>query len=632
MKNQYSKSNIFGLIFFIFCLVYMIALLGTGLVALAPFAMALAALAAALIFIRTLFNKQISLFLWLSYFYVSVEVFIYFLLWGADGIGRKIWWNFVLILGPVLLSLFILFIRRRPDTRLKKITSAAASFLMIFTAVIYVFFMSLRAKPSVQSLQKGHDEYLNSISSSIVSANSPNVMVVLMDDMAYSDLSAYSYLGKADATIKTPNIDALADDGIYMENFYASAPVCTPSRFSLLTGRYAARGHLDNVIFPTCTDSKPFSMTHFVNPFQFTGNVDGLLGDEITIAEVLQKAGYNTACVGKWNLGDYGQYLPANQGFDYFYGSYYVNDMTPYNWVREQNGKATEVRTHAENLDQSESTRLFTDEIKNYISNSVDSNEKFFMYYATPWPHYPIYSDKNGNGTGDKTDDSYIDCIEEFDAYLGDIIGLLKDKGVYDDTLIVFTSDNGPGREGVAGALRGRKNTVFDGGMKVPLIATYKNGGIGSGVHLADNNRIEASAMLIDLFPTILRYVGLTNDNLPKDRVIDGKDLYDLWQGNTAVDTRVHDALYYMKGGKVQGIQMPVGVNGTLYDFKYYESVRTENSAFINQIYKNYLFNLDSDPAEGYNISMTYPDIADALHAQLKEFRKSLKENRRGIL
>lgn len=154
-----------------------------------------------------------------------------------------------------------------------------------------------------------------------------------------------------------------------MENFYASAPVCTPSRFSLLTGRYATRGYIDNVIFPTPCDSDPYSITHFINPYQFLNNVDGILGDEITIAEALKAVGYDTSCIGKWNLGDYGEYLPTNQGFDYFYGSYYVNDMTPYNWVREVGGKAEEVRTHAENLDQSESTRLFTDELKSTLEN-----------------------------------------------------------------------------------------------------------------------------------------------------------------------------------------------------------------------------------------------------------------------
>ena len=415
-----------------------------------------------------------------------------------------------------------------------------------------------------------------------------------------------------------------------MENFYASAPVCTPSRFSLLTGRYATRGYIDNVIFPTPCDSDPYSITHFINPYQFLNNVDGILGDEITIAEALKAVGYDTSCIGKWNLGDYGEYLPTNQGFDYFYGSYYVNDMTPYNWVREVGGHAEEVRTHAENLDQSESTNEFTKELISTIQKSIDNNKKFFSFYATPWPHYPIFSDNNGNGKGDTTDDNYIDCIEEFDQSLGEIFDMLKNKGVFDDTMIIFTSDNGPGREGVTGSLRGRKNTTFDGGMKVPMIVSYPKGvRNGTIANSTGGYKIESSAMLTDLFPTILSYAGV--DVLPSDRIIDGVNLKSLWSGEVAPDSRVHDALFYMKKGTVQAVQMPVEVGGVTYDFKYYQKVRTENSAFIDQQYKNYLFNLDKDPAEGYNISMTYPDVADTLLEALKDFRKSLKENRRGI-
>ncbi len=622
MKKS-GNSKILAPIWFIFCFFYAVALLGSGMIALAPFAAAIAAVTALTMFFGAILGKPVNKYLLLSFLYIISELFLYFLVWSADDIGTVIWRNIILAGLPSVCALFIPVIRKKYSGGMRQFATVCAALLMTVTSVVYVFYMSLRAKPSVQSLAAGQKDYLDSLSSSDADENSPNVLVVLMDDMAYADISAYSYLGRENASIKTPNIDALSDDGVFMDNFYAAAPVCTPSRFSLLTGRYASRGYLDNVIFPTVCDNDPYSMTHFVNPFQFFHNVDGLLGDEITVAEALQAVGYDTACIGKWNLGDYGEYLPTNQGFDYFYGSYYVNDMTPYNWVREQGGEAVEVRSHAENLDQSESTRLFTDEVKSAISTSVDNGNKFFMYYASPWPHFPIYSDDNGNGKDDKSDDSYVQCIEEFDRYLGDVIDLLKDKGVYDDTLIMFTSDNGPGREGVTGALRGRKNTTFDGGMKVPMIATWKNGGLSGG------RKISASAMNIDLFPTILACCGV--DKLPTDRVIDGANLYPLLKGELSADTRVHDALYYIKRGKVQGVQMPVTVDGITYDFKYYESVHTENSAFIDQFYKNYLFNLDTDPAEGYNLSMTYPDVAEQMLATLQDFRKSLKDNRRGI-
>lgn len=663
-----AKRNPFDIAYLALCAAFIFVMWCSGFNFLPLIADVLGIVAGLIIFIRVLANKNIGLYMWISYIVITGGLFIFFLIWGAESFGKNLWWNFVQILFPVLAATAVYVCNRFfTGKNMIKITCAVCSFIMIATCVTYVFFMNLRLRPTVESMQKGHDEYLDSVKNRYkADADSPNVLVILMDDMAYSDISAYSYLGSKEATINTPNIDSIAENGIMMDNFYSASPVCSPSRFSILTGRYSSRGYLDNVVFPSDIQSDPWSPTHFINPYQFLHNVDGILGDEITFAEALQSAGYRTGCIGKWNLGDYGQYLPTAQGFDYFYGSYYVNDMTPYNWVRDEvdeSGKFTseEVRTHKENLDQSESTRLFTEEVVDFINDSVNNNEKFFAYYTSPWPHYPIYSDNNGQGKGDTSDDTYIACIEEFDKYLGDILDTLKEKGIYDNTLIVFSSDNGPGREGVTGALRGRKNTTFDGGMKVPLIASYPLGGIGGqdktdGTQfeyykwvtgedgrkiksetptVASTRHIDASAMNFDLFPTILHYCGITDGgkaDLPRDRIIDGKDLYDLWNCNVSGSTRVHDKLFYLKRGKCQAIQMPVEVDGKVYDFKYYDKVRTENSAFIDQMYKNYLFNLDLDPAEGYSVSKTYPEIAELLFAELKDFRNEMRENRRGIL
>ena len=636
--------------------------LGTGYVSLALFNIVVAMAAAVLVFIRALRDKGVPLYLWIAYLVSVGGVFLLFTIRGADDFGKRLWWNLVLSAGPVICALLVFFADKITPERFRKVFMTCTAVLMAGTAAVYFFFMSLRITPTVESLQKGHDEYLGRIAATKASPDAPNVLVILMDDMAYSDISLYSYLGSENATINTPNIDRIADNGIVMDNFYSSSPVCSPSRFSILTGRYSSRGYLDNVVFPTTVESDPYSFTHFVNPYQFLNNVDGILGDEITFAEVLQARGYNTACIGKWNLGDYGEYLPTNQGFDLFYGSYYVNDMTPYNWVRDTGGNHpdgethAEIRTHEENLDQSESTRIFTEEMIKFIESSVDSGEKFLAYYTTPWPHWPLFSDNNGYGKGDTTDDTYIDCIEEFDKYLGEILDALERKGVYDDTLIVFTSDNGPGREGVTGALRGRKNTTFDGGMKVPLIASYPNGGLGEGTAVESEDfsyfewvkgedgrysgevtertgstkHIIASSMNFDLFATILDYCGV--NELPSDRIIDGVSLRELWSGNVSADTRVHDMLFYQKKGKTQGIQMAAESEGKVYDFKYYDRVHTENSAFIDQFYNNYLFNLDLDPAEGYDISKSYPEIAAKLRSELEAFRKEMKENRRGIV
>lgn len=644
--KQNRKRLAFDMAYFGICYAFMIVMLATGWNFFPLVAIVLACVTGLVIFISVLMNKEVRFVYRLTYLTIVCGTLLFFLIHSAEPFGKRLWWNLVLTIVPIALAILIRFLRA--ENKKQKAVKATVAFLMTGTLLIYFFFMNLRLTPTVERMWEGHDDYLNSLTPDKADSDSPNVLFILMDDMGYGDISSYNYLGSEDATINTPNIDSIGANGIYMENFYASAPVCTPSRFSALTGRYAARGYLDNVIFPTTVESDPYSITHFVNPYQFLNNVDGILGDEITIAEALDSLGYYTSCVGKWNLGDYGEYLPTNQGFDYFYGSYYVNDMTPYNWVEEVDGVATEVRTTYDNKDQSESTRIFTDKVNSEIDKAVENDDKFFMFYTTPWPHFPIYSDNNGNGKGDTTDDTYIDCIEEFDRGLGEILDNLKAKGIYDDTLIIFTSDNGPGREGVTGSLRGRKNTTFEGGMKVPLLVSYPNGGVGAGTAVENSSlvikntdgtttstttkRLESSAMLTDIFPTVLHYVMGNNYTLPTDRVIDGVSLVELWSGNLPKDYRVHDALYYMKRGKVQGIQMAVDTPSGTYDFKYYDNVHSENSAFIDQFYKNYLFNLDTDPAEGYNVAKTNPEIAEQLDEQLNAFRASLKENRRGII
>lgn len=596
-------------------------------------AAALSVGAALWICISVIFKQQVQLYQWITYLVLTGGSLFVFAVWGAEGFGKSLGYGLLLTLAPIAFSLVLFFTDAvcRKNKLAKRITAIVLSVMMIGSSLFYFFAMSMRMRPTVKSMQKGHDDYLKNVNPAKEGA--PNVLIILMDDMAYSDISCYSYLNKEGKapTINTPALDALAEDGVSFENFYACSPVCSPSRFGILTGRYASRGYLDNVVFPTTVSLNPFGNTRYFNPFQFANNVDGILGDEITFAEVLQAAGYDTALIGKWNLGDYGEYLPTNQGFDYFYGSYYVNDMTPYNVVREADGKAEEVYSHWDMLDQSETTKILSEELDAYISKSAEQDAPFLAYYCTPWPHYPIYSGEKG----DTTDDSYIACIEEFDTYLGHTVQLLKDKNIYDDTLIIFTSDNGPGREGVTGALRGRKNTTFDGGHKVPLIMTYPNGNIGK-----NNKVITTHAMNIDLFPTVLEYAGIAD--LPDDRIIDGVSMYGILEKADEEkyanpDFRLHDALYYIKKGNVQGVQMPVESkdkegNAVIYDYKYFDKVRTENSAFIDQMYKNYLFNLTLDPAEGYNVSMTYPEVAEKLYASLKKFRESLKKNRRGII
>ncbi len=594
------------------------------------------------------FNK-INVFRFASYGLLLFGTAFVYICRGADSFGYRLGYNLMVVLLALIAYIIVGILPYVKIEKVKFYLSRIGIALMIVGSLCYFLFMNIRLKPTVERMWEGQENYLNDIKNNHqVDAAKPNVLVVLMDDMAYSDISSYSYMSEKDATIKTPNIDSIGKNGIMMDNCYSSSPVSSPSRFGILTGRYSARGYLDNVVFPTAQQVAPFGSTRFFNAFQFQNNVDGILGDEITVAEAMQSSGYHTGLFGKWNLGDYGEYLPTNQGFDYFFGSHYVNDMTPYNVVRESNGKFEEVYSHNDMLDQSLSTSRFTSEVNGFIDESIASGEKFFAQYWSPWPHFPIFSNFNGNGVGDKSDDSYIDCIQEFDKSMGEIIKNLKTKGIYDDTLIIFTSDNGPGREGVTGALRGRKNTPFEGAHKVPFLACYPNGDIGDAMTAdADGNkRITSRCTNMDVFNTILDYAALP---LPTDRVIDGVSMRALWNGSIAQDKDVHKSIFYLKGGKVKGVNMPIlttyteyrvdlsgnivpDVKNKVYDFKYYKDVQTENSAFFNQHYKNYLFNLDTDQAEGYNIAMNRPDLVNTLKNEFERFEKELKVNRRGIL
>lgn len=641
--------------FALFCIeaAYALTLLASGFNFLAVCAIAFSMAFALMLFVQAVRN-YINVWSAASFILSDASLLLYFFIWGAGNAAERFGYTILFTLIPIALAALILLFPKFKKLTKRGLTAAFCAALMLGASMFYFLACSFKAKPVVESLKDGHDDYLNSLSAYKNGENRPNIFFVLMDDMGYADISLYSYLNNKgylngaveQPSILTPNIDRIADDGIFFDNFYASSPVCSPSRFGILTGRYCSRGYLDNVVFPSNVSLDPFGNTRFFNPFQFLYNVDGILGDEITIAEVLKQVGYDTALFGKWNLGDYGEYLPTNQGFDYFYGSHYVNDMTPYNFVEERNGKYTEVFSHKQMADQSITTQRITEKMNPYlqqqIANYKQNRTPFFSYYCTPWPHAPLFSNANGNGQGDTTDDTYIDCIEEFDSYLGSTLDLiLNDPVVASNTIIIFTSDNGPGKEGATGALKGRKNTTFEGGHKVPMLVKFGDKlKTDDPVSVKDVNgnemnsfRITSSYMNIDIFPTLLEYMGIP---LPTDRTIDGVSMWGAMTGAVGSNVKVekdgeYRALYYIKKGTVQSLQMPAQIDDNVYDFKYYLNVLNENSAFIDQHYKNYLFNLDTDPIEGYNVSKKYADIAKQLKQQLLSFRKELQTNRRGI-
>ena len=621
----------------------------------------------ALIFIGVIFLKKLYKWFLVGYSASGIGIFLYYLLWGADaGFGAfssgKAGWtsadhplfagsgNFltrlaggILLLLPSIIILVLLITSIKKSFKngtLQKILSSVLSIFLAGTTVFYVLTMNLRSKPNVTSLQKGHDDYLDKVGN--VREGNPNVLFILMDDMGYGDTSLNG------AIYDTPNMDRIGEEGINFDNFYSSYSVCSPARFGLMTGRYPFRGYADNVIYPTVDTLSPFAQTRIFNSIEMGNNCDGMLGDEITIAEILNNAGYNTGAFGKWHLGDYGEYLPTNQGFDYFYGSHHVNDMKPFYHVSEKDGEYEIVRGTDELKDQKDATKWIHEEITEWITDSVkNSDEPFFAYYATPWPHAPIFvGDEFKGETGMGT---YADCITEFDYYLGDLFNTLETLGVMDDTIIIFTSDNGPALEGSVGELRGGKYLAYEGGQKVPCMIRWGN---NNGLWKEGTTRSQ-SATLVDIMPTLVDLCNITDKTgkkgyLPFDRDIDGVSMVPLLKNDTVIHTEEHPILH-MKRESLKAIQYTVSTSDILsrdeyknykypvltdneyITFKYFQRIQNDNSAFFDKYRKNWLHILSDDAGENLNRSSVYPTVSEEMSAKMDEIMDNFKDNRRGV-
>ena len=312
----------------------------------------------------------------------------------------------------------------------------------------------------------------------------PNIIHIFVDDLGYGDLSCF---GATD--IKTSNIDRIASEGIRFAEFYSASPVCSPSRAGLLTGRLPQRMGINGVFFPE----------------SFTG----MPQDEITIAEMLKEKNYVTGIVGKWHLGHLQKFLPLQQGFDSYFGIPYSNDMESVLYMRGNDVEEFDV-------DQRYITRRYTEEALKFIDQN--KGNPFFLYVAHNMPHVPIYASEDFLGTSERG--LYGDVVQELDWSVGQILEKLEQLNLLDNTLVIFSSDNGPwlvmeDHGGSAGILREGKQYTFEGGMRVPTVAMWK-GKIPEGIVYND------IATQMDWFPTIAKITGI---NLPKDRVIDGKDI-----------------------------------------------------------------------------------------------------------
>ncbi len=428
----------------------------------------------------------------------------------------------------------------------------------------------------------------------------PNVIVILADDLGYGDLSCYG-----NTRHRTPHLDRMAKEGMRFTHFYTPMPFCAPTRSSLLTGRY------------------PFRTGMTGNPAPDAGLNFGMPTSEITLAQALQQRGYRTLCIGKWHLGHTAEFLPTRRGFEEYLGILYSNDMRPVQLVHNE-------RVVEYPVAQSELTRKYTAKALQFIE--ANRERPFFLYLPHAMPHKPLAASEDFY-TPDTPGDLYSDVIRELDWSVGQVLDKVKALGLDNDTLILFTSDNGPWYGGSTGGLRGMKGRSWDGGIRVPMIARWP-GRVAPGVVTKE------LAGTIDILPTALAAAGAP---VPQDRVIDGRNLLPLL--SKADGKSPHEALFAMSGtqlaivrsGKWKLHYRDPGRDGMLDDSQVTKDwvdprgpdgvtlvAQTEQArpasehpgvrggasgkAFL-------LFDLEADPGEQRDVADSHPDVVKRLKA-----------------
>lgn len=437
----------------------------------------------------------------------------------------------------------------------------------------------------------------------LIFSKTPNFIVIFTDDQGYEDIGCFG-----SPKIKTPHLDKLAAEGRKFTSFYSANSVCSPSRAALMTGCYPTRVSVPGVLFPR--------------------HKEGLNPDEITIAEVLKTKGYATSCIGKWHIGHKPKFLPTRQGFDSYYGIPYSNDMTidpeaklaadinlreGFTLDRIKNEKPKKnlvpLMRNEEVIeypcDQTTLTKRYTEEAVKFIEKNED--KPFFLYLPHTMPHIPLFASKKFKGKSDRG--PYGDTIEEIDWSVGEIMKALRKNNLDENTLVIYTSDNGPwklkeGRGGSAHPLRGYKFQTYEGGMRVPCIMSWK-GKIPSGTVC---DEIGAT---IDLLPT---FANLAGAKIPDDRIIDGKNIWSIISGEKGARSP-HEIYYYYKGNRLESARQG--------KWKVRRSGKKSQSVE--------LYDLDNDIAESKNLSQKNPELIETILKKMDKFDKDLKLSQRSI-
>lgn len=434
----------------------------------------------------------------------------------------------------------------------------------------------------------------------------PNIVVIFCDDLGYGDVMQYA------EGYETPHLDRLASEGITLTSFYAAQPVCSASRAALLTGCYPNRLGIHGALGP--------------------GANHGLHADETTLAEVCKQRGYATAIYGKWHLGHREPFLPTNHGFDEYIGIPYSNDM----WPRHPDVTAeqrlrkqgypdlplyhnTTIISHDVTVeDQQQFTKYFTERAVQFIEEHADG--PFFVYVPHPMPHVPIYASESWAGRTERG--VYGDVISELDWSLGQITATLDRLGLDDNTIVVFTSDNGPwlsygNHAGTTGPLREGKGTTWEGGVRTPCVVRWPG--------VIEPGRVSAEpVMTIDLLPTVCEILGVS---LP-ERPIDGKSLLPLLRGDAGAASP-HEVLYfYYHNNNLQGLRAGKWKLYVPHRYRTMQGSTPGNDGMPGRY--NYvdmpteLYDLETDVGETTNLAESRPEIVVELMPLIEAARADM--------
>jgi arylsulfatase A-like enzyme len=425
----------------------------------------------------------------------------------------------------------------------------------------------------------------------------PNVILIFADDLGYADIGPFS---TGSPRPQTPNLDRMAAEGIRLTNFYVAQAVCSASRMALLTGSYPNRVGVRGALNHTARIG--------INP------------DEATIAEILESRGYATAIYGKWHLGHLKPFLPLHHGFDEYLGLPYSNDMWPRHPQQKDFYPDLPLIEGDEVVkldpDQSQLTTWYTERAVSFIERN--RTRPFFLYLPHSMPHVPIFVSETFKGR--TAGGLYGDVIAEIDWSVGQILDAVKRTQIDDNTLVIFTSDNGPwlsygNHAGSSGPFREGKATAFEGGVRVPFVARWP-GRIPAGT------TGHQPAMTIDLLPMLARLGGA---EAPAGRIIDGRDIWPLLANQQGARSP-HDALYFYWGAELHAVRSD---NWKLHVPHPYQSLERAGKdgtpgTYVTRTLELSLFDLDKDPGETTSVAGRHPEVVRKLLEYAERARDDL--------